>query len=119
MPVCLPQPHQQVPVGIKRGGLVVVTQPRYHSLVVLQEGASWLWKVPKRLAPPGDVANVLAAICPRPATQGPPDGPATRPGAVRDDLRLRRPAGEVWGLYVEDLDLRLDDEHVRIHGKDG
>ncbi|MEV0233932.1 site-specific integrase [Nonomuraea sp. NPDC050786] len=26
-------------------------------------------------------------------------------------------ASEVCGLYVEDLDLRLDDEHVRIHGK--
>ncbi len=28
-------------------------------------------------------------------------------------------ASEVCGLYVEDLDLRLDDEHVRIHGKSG
>lgn len=28
-------------------------------------------------------------------------------------------AGEVCGLYVEDLDLRLDDEHVRIHGTGG
>jgi integrase/recombinase XerD len=28
-------------------------------------------------------------------------------------------ASEVCGLYVEDLDLRLDDEHVRIHGKGG
>ncbi|MGW4413034.1 hypothetical protein ACWEJ6_54435 [Nonomuraea sp. NPDC004702] len=28
-------------------------------------------------------------------------------------------ASEVRGLYVEDLDLRLDDEHVRIHGKGG
>jgi hypothetical protein len=28
-------------------------------------------------------------------------------------------AGEVCGLYREDLDLRLDDEHVRIHGKGG
>jgi hypothetical protein len=28
-------------------------------------------------------------------------------------------AAEVCGLYVEDLDLRLDDEHVRIHGKGG
>jgi integrase/recombinase XerC/integrase/recombinase XerD len=28
-------------------------------------------------------------------------------------------AAEVCGLYVEDLDLRLDDEHVQIHGKGG
>jgi integrase/recombinase XerC/integrase/recombinase XerD len=28
-------------------------------------------------------------------------------------------AGEVCGLYIEALDLRLDDEHVRIHGKGG
>jgi integrase len=28
-------------------------------------------------------------------------------------------AAEVCGLHVEDLDLRLDDEHVRIHGKGG
>jgi integrase/recombinase XerC/integrase/recombinase XerD len=28
-------------------------------------------------------------------------------------------ASEVCGMHVEDLDLRLDDEHVRIHGKGG
>ncbi|HEY0688225.1 MAG TPA: site-specific integrase [Kribbella sp.] len=28
-------------------------------------------------------------------------------------------AAEVCGLYIDDLDLRLDDEHVRIHGKGG
>ena len=28
-------------------------------------------------------------------------------------------ASEVCGMYVEDLDLRLDDEHARIHGKGG
>jgi integrase/recombinase XerD len=28
-------------------------------------------------------------------------------------------ACEVCGLHVEDLDLRLDDEHARIHGKGG
>ncbi len=28
-------------------------------------------------------------------------------------------AAEACGLYVEDLDLRPDDEHVRIHGKGG
>ena len=28
-------------------------------------------------------------------------------------------ASEVCGMYVEDLDLRLDDEHARLHGKGG
>jgi integrase/recombinase XerD len=28
-------------------------------------------------------------------------------------------AAEVCGLYIEDLDLRTDDEHARIHGKGG
>lgn len=28
-------------------------------------------------------------------------------------------AAEICGLYVEDFDLRLDDEHVEIHGKGG
>jgi integrase/recombinase XerC/integrase/recombinase XerD len=28
-------------------------------------------------------------------------------------------AAEVCGMYVEDLDLRLDDEHTRVHGKGG
>ncbi|MFD1938714.1 tyrosine-type recombinase/integrase [Nonomuraea mangrovi] len=79
-------------------------------------------KVPKNLPRPAsatDVAKVMAVICSR------------RP---RKDLSLDRlrdrvlfetayvcgaRAFEVCGLYVEDLDLRLDDEHVRIHGKGG
>jgi integrase/recombinase XerC/integrase/recombinase XerD len=28
-------------------------------------------------------------------------------------------ASQVCGMYVEDLDLRPDDEHARIHGKGG
>src|SRR4029450_4894023 len=77
-------------------------------------------KVPKRLPRPaaaGDVAKVLAAISPR----------RPRRDVALDRLRDRAlfetihvcgaPASEVCGLYVEDLDLRLDDEHVRIHGK--
>ena len=62
---------------------------------------------------------MLAAICPRRPAQGPADGPAARPGAVRDVYVCGARAGEVCGLYVEDLDLRLDDEHVRMHGKGG
>ncbi len=34
-------------------------------------------------------------------------------------VNLYARAAEVCGLHVEDLDLRLDDEHVRIHGKGG
>jgi integrase/recombinase XerD len=79
-------------------------------------------KVPKKLprpAPAADIKKVFGVISTR------------RP---RKDLALHRlrdrvlfetayvcgaRAGEVCGLYVEDLDLRLDDEHVRIHGKGG
>ena len=79
-------------------------------------------KVPRSLPRPAaaaDVAKVLAVICTR------------RP---RKDIELDRlrdrvlfetayacgaRAAEVCGLHVEDLDLRPDDEHVRIHGKGG
>ncbi|MCN0154353.1 tyrosine-type recombinase/integrase [Salinispora arenicola] len=79
-------------------------------------------KVPKRLPRPataGDVAKILAAISPRRPRK---DLPVDR---LRDRVLFETiyvcgaRAGEVCGLYVEDLDLRLDDEHVRIHGKGG
>jgi integrase/recombinase XerC/integrase/recombinase XerD len=79
-------------------------------------------KVPKRLPRPAaadDVAKVLAAICPRRPRR---DLPLDR---LRDRVLFETiyvcgaRAGEVCGLYVEDLDLRTDDEHVRIHGKGG
>ncbi len=70
-----------------------------------------------RLAPPpprgvgeGNVGKVLTAI------------PATQP---RDRLLFRLIAetglriSEALGLYVEDLDLTLDDEHLRVKGKGG
>jgi integrase/recombinase XerC/integrase/recombinase XerD len=79
-------------------------------------------KVPKRLPRPaaaGDVARVLAAICPH----------RPRKDVALDRLRDRvlfetayvcgARAAEVCGLYVDDLDLRLDDEHIRVHGKGG
>ncbi|GAA2418637.1 site-specific tyrosine recombinase XerD [Nonomuraea africana] len=79
-------------------------------------------KVPKTLPRPAaaaDVAEVLNAICFR----------RPRKGVPLDRLRDRvlfetayvcgARASEVCGLYVEDLDLRLDDEHARIHGKGG
>ncbi|MFF5211063.1 tyrosine-type recombinase/integrase [Streptosporangium sp. NPDC000396] len=79
-------------------------------------------KVPKTLPRPAaaaDVAKVLAAICSRRPRK---DLPLDR---LRDRVQFETAyvcgarAAEVCGLYVEDLDLRLDDEHVRIHGKGG
>jgi integrase/recombinase XerD len=79
-------------------------------------------KVPKALprpAPAADVARVLAAICSRrPRKEVPLD-------RLRDRVLFETAyacgtrAAEACALYVEDLDLRLDDEHVRIHGKGG
>uniref|UniRef100_UPI003F4912A4 tyrosine-type recombinase/integrase n=1 Tax=Streptosporangium sp. CA-256172 TaxID=3240076 RepID=UPI003F4912A4 len=79
-------------------------------------------KVPKTLPRPAaaaDVAKVLAVICSRRPRK---DLPLDR---LRDRVLFETAyvcgarASEVCGLYVEDLDLRLDDEHVRIHGKGG
>jgi integrase/recombinase XerD len=76
-------------------------------------------RVPKQLPRPAaaaDVQKVLAVICSR----------RLRKDVALDRLRDRvlfetayARAAEVCGLYVEDLDLRPDDEHVRIHGKGG
>ncbi|MBF6189102.1 tyrosine-type recombinase/integrase [Nocardia farcinica] len=78
--------------------------------------------VPKTLprpAPAADIAKVFAAICAR----------RPRKDVALDVLRDRvlfetayvcgARASEVCELYVEDFDLRLDDEHVRLHGKGG
>jgi integrase/recombinase XerC/integrase/recombinase XerD len=79
-------------------------------------------KVPKRLPRPAaatDIAAVLAAICSRRPRK---DVPLDR---LRDRVLFETAcvcgarAAEVCGLYVDDLDLRLDDEHLRIHGKGG
>jgi len=79
-------------------------------------------KVPKKLPRPAaaaDVAKVLAVICSRRPRK---DLPLDR---LRDRVLFETAyvcgarAAEVCGLYVEDLDLRPDDEHVRIHGKGG
>jgi integrase/recombinase XerC/integrase/recombinase XerD len=66
-----------------------------------------------------DVARVLAVICSRRPRK---DVPLDR---LRDRVLFETAyvcgarAAEVCGLHVEDLDLRLDDEHARIHGKGG
>lgn len=78
--------------------------------------------VPKTLPRPAaaaDVQKVLAAICSRRPRK---DVPLDR---LRDRVLFETAytcgarASEVCGLYVEDLDLRPDDEHARIHGKGG
>jgi integrase/recombinase XerD len=79
-------------------------------------------KVPRTLPRPAaaaDVAKVLAAICSRRPRK---DIPLDR---LRDRVLFETAytcgarAAEACGLYAEDLDLRPDDEHVRIHGKGG
>jgi integrase/recombinase XerD len=78
--------------------------------------------VPKTLPRPAradDVDRVLAAICSRrPRKEVPLD-------RLRDRVLFETiyttgcRASEGCGVYVEDLDLRLDDEHLRLHGKGG
>jgi integrase/recombinase XerD len=79
-------------------------------------------KVPKTLPRPAaaaDVATVLGMICARRPRKGLPLA------RIRDRVLFETAyvcgarASEVCGLYIEDLDLRPDDEHVRIHGKGG
>jgi integrase/recombinase XerD len=78
--------------------------------------------VPKHLPRPAEaaqVAKVLSAICSRCPRK---DVPLDR---LRDRVLFETAyvcgarASEVCGLDVDDLDLRLDDEHARIHGKGG
>lgn len=78
--------------------------------------------VPKRLPRPAlaaDIYRVRDAICARrPRKSVPID-------VLRDRLLFETAyqcgtrATEACGLYVEDFDLTLDDEHVRVHGKGG
>ncbi|NEW42538.1 tyrosine-type recombinase/integrase [Nocardia cyriacigeorgica] len=78
--------------------------------------------VPKTLprpAPTADIYRVFDRICARrPRKDVPLD-------VLRDRVLFETAyvagarASEVCGLYVEDFDLTLDDEHVRIHGKGG
>ena len=79
-------------------------------------------EVPRTLPRPAaaaDVAAVLDAICSRrPRKDVPVD-------VLRDRVLFETAyvcgarASEVCGMYVEDLDLRPDDEHARLHGKGG
>ena len=79
-------------------------------------------EVPRTLprpADPGDIQAVLGAICSRRPRKDVPLG------VLRDRVLFETAyvcgarASEVCGMYVEDLDLRPDDEHARVHGKGG
>jgi len=79
-------------------------------------------EVPRTLPRPAaasDIAAVLEAICSRrPRKDVPVD-------VLRDRVLFETAyvcgarASEVRGMYLEDLDLRPDDEHARVHGKGG
>ncbi|SUE28945.1 site-specific tyrosine recombinase XerD [Nocardia farcinica] len=78
--------------------------------------------VPNTLPRPAaatDIAKILAAICARRPRKD------VAPDVLRDRVLFETAylcgarASEVCELYVEDFDLRLDDEHVRLHGKGG
>jgi integrase/recombinase XerD len=79
-------------------------------------------EVPRTLPRPadaGDIAAVLGAICSRRPRKDVPLG------VLRDRVLFETAyvcgarASEVCAMHVEDLDLRLDDEHARLHGKGG
>jgi integrase/recombinase XerC/integrase/recombinase XerD len=79
-------------------------------------------EVPRTLPRPAaaaDVAAVLDVICFRRPRKDVPVG------VLRDRVLFETAyvcgarASEVCGMYVEDLDLRPDDEHARLHGKGG
>jgi len=78
--------------------------------------------VPRTLPRPAaaaDIAAVLNGICSRRPRKDVPVG------VLRDRVLFETAyvcgarASEACGMHVEDLDLRLDDEHARVHGKGG
>ena len=76
-------------------------------------------RTPPRQAAAADVAAVLDAICSRRPRKDVPLG------VLRDRVMFETAyvcgarASEVCGMYVEDLGLRPDDQHARVHGKGG
>ncbi|MEV0824860.1 tyrosine-type recombinase/integrase [Nonomuraea rubra] len=65
------------------------------------------------------MAKVLAVICSRRPRKEAPLNRLRAQVLVETAYVCGARASEVCGLYVEDLGLRLDDEHVRVHGKGG
>ncbi len=80
-------------------------------------------KVPRSLpalpVAAADVAKVLAVIGTRLPRQDIQLDPLRHRMLIETAHVCGARAAAVCGLHVEDLDLRLDDEHVRIHGEDG
>ena len=78
-------------------------------------------EVPRTLpqAAAADIAAVLAAICSRRPRKDVPLGVLRDRVLFETAYTCGARASEVCGMHVEDLDLRLDDEHARVHGKGG
>src|SRR5262249_41513369 len=79
-------------------------------------------EVPRTLPRPAaaaDIQAVLRAICSRRPRKD------VHIDVLRDRVLFETAyvcgarASEVCGMYVEDLDLRLDDEHARVHARGG
>ena len=62
---------------------------------------------------------MLAAICSRRPRKDVPLGVLRDRVLFETAYTCGARASEVCGMHVEDLDLRLDDEHARVHGKGG
>ena len=79
-------------------------------------------EIPQTLPRPGgaaDIAAVLAAICSRRPRKDVPLGVLRDRVLFETAYTCGARASEVCAVHVEDLDLRLDDEHARVHGKGG
>jgi integrase/recombinase XerD len=79
-------------------------------------------EVPRTLPRPaaaGDIAAVLGAICSRWPRKDVPLGVLRDRVLFETAYACGARASEVCGMYVEDLELRPDDEHARVHGKGG
>ena len=79
-------------------------------------------EVPRTLPRPAaaaDIAAVLAAICSRRPRKDVPLGVLRDRVLFETAYTCGARASEVCGMHVEDLDLRPDDEHARVHGKGG
>ncbi len=79
-------------------------------------------EVPRTLPRPAaaaDIQAVLSAICSRRPRKDVPLGVLRDRVLFETAYTCGARASEVCGMHVEDLDLRLDDEHARVHGKGG
>jgi integrase/recombinase XerD len=79
-------------------------------------------EVPRTLPRPAaaaDIAAVLDAICSRRPRKDVPVDVLRDRALFETAYACGARASEVCGMYVEDLDLRPDDEHARVHGKGG